>query len=354
MVDDPRAAPRRSPWPSRCRGRGRPAASRRRSISAGRPPAMTRSARSIARPVLPVAVGPPMTTSGASVRPSEPPERVRPGVVDADRDQAPTSDGDPATWTSLFSRERPARWATPSGRCANASRDSAVPAASSSSWSWAARRHDGVDEDLRRPARPTPRLRSSPIALLDAEQLVQPAALLRRGHVVGQPRRRRARALAVGGREDLVVADGLEQPERRLVLGLGLAAEADDDVGRERDPGDRLADPAEPLEVVLDRVLAAHPAEHRVGARLDRQVQRLAHRRAVGHRLDQPVGQVPRVRGHEPQARDRGRAVGASAARRWRGSARRGRAGPRGPAAARPSAPCGCAPKRGSGARSWP
>ncbi len=38
--------------------------------------------------------------------------------------------------------------------------------------------------------------------------------------------------------------------------------------------------------------------------------KRLAHRRAVGHRLDQPVRQVPRVRGHEPQPRDRRRAVG--------------------------------------------
>ena len=64
------------------------------------------------------------------------------------------------------------------------------------------------------------------------------------------------------------------------------------------------------LEVVLDRVLAAHPAEHRVATRLDRQVERLAHRRAVAHRLDQPVRQVPRVRGHEAQPRDRGRAVG--------------------------------------------
>ena len=102
----------------------------------------------------------------------------------------------------------------------------------------------------------------------------------------------------------------LEERERRLELRLGLAAEADDDVGRDRDPRDGLADPGEPLEVVLDRVLAAHPAEDRVVARLDGQVEVLADRRAVGHRGDQPVRQVPRVRGDEAQASDRPAAIG--------------------------------------------
>ncbi len=86
---------------------------------------------------------------------------------------------------------------------------------------------------------------------------------------------------------------------------FGLAAEAHDDVGRERDPGHGVADPGEALEVVLHGVLAAHPAEHRVAARLDRQMKRLAHRWALGHGLDQAIGQIPRVRGHEAQPGDR-------------------------------------------------
>ena len=62
--------------------------------------------------------------------------------------------------------------------------------------------------------------------------------------------------------------------------------------------------------VVLDRVLAAHPAQDRVGARLDRQVEVLADRLAVGERRDEPIREVPRVRGDEAQPPDGGPAVG--------------------------------------------
>ena len=74
--------------------------------------------------------------------------------------------------------------------------------------------------------------------------------------------------------------------------------------------GTAVADPVEPLGVVVDRVLPAHPLEHRVVARLDGQVEGLADRRAVGHRLDQAVREVPRVRGDEPEPRDRAGPVG--------------------------------------------
>jgi len=42
----------------------------------------------------------------------------------------------------------------------------------------------------------------------------------------------------------------LEEPERRLELRLGLATEADDDVGADRHVRDGRADPLEPVEVV--------------------------------------------------------------------------------------------------------
>ena len=128
-------APRASPWPSRCRGRGRPASkstdtvlagvpgrageprrrwrgrsclwrSGRRGRSAGRAPRDPRARVLRRRPGsgerAPGAYGPPCATRT--------------------RTSPPTSEGAPATWTSLPSRERPARWATPSGRCANTSR----------------------------------------------------------------------------------------------------------------------------------------------------------------------------------------------------------------------------------------
>ena len=93
-------------------------------------------------------------------------------------------------------------------------------------------------------------------------------------------------------------------------MGLGLAAEAHDHVGRDCDAGHGLANACQTLEVVLDGVLPAHSPQDRIVTRLDRQVQVLAHRRARGHRGDQAVGQVPRVRGDEAEAGDRRQPVG--------------------------------------------
>ena len=76
-------------------------------------------------------------------------------------------------------------------------------------------------------------------------------------------------------------------------------------------PGHGLADPGEPLEVVLDRVLAAHPAQHRVVARLDRQVEVLAD--AIGQSASAAISRSERSHGCEVTKRRRGiagRAVG--------------------------------------------
>src|SRR5690348_5296728 len=113
-------------------------------------------------------------------------------------------------------------------------------------------------------------------ALLQREELVQPAALDVRGDVVRQLRGGRSGTRRVRRSEDLVVADRLEQAQRRLEGGLGFAAEPHDDVGRDGDSRNGLPDAVEALPVVLDRVLASHAAERAVVARLDRQMEVLA------------------------------------------------------------------------------
>ena len=210
----------------------------------------------------------------------------------------PTSAASPARWTSLLPRVRPDSRTPPSaGRVA-----SSPPCPCERSGTTR------VDQDLDLTAEPR-LVALEADRLLDREQRVEPAALDVGRHVVVEAERRRPGPRRVGRREDLVVADRLEQRQRGLELRLGLAAEPDDHVGRHGDPGHGLADPVEPLAVVLDGVLATHPAQDGVGARLDRQVEVLADRVALGERGDQAVGQVPRVRRHEAQPADRRPAV---------------------------------------------
>ena len=137
--------------------RSRPGDPRRAAIPRARSPG--RSCRSPSAP--------PITTSGGTASGDDGPRSAYgPRVLDADVDQPPDEvAATRATWTSLFSRERPVRCATPSGRCANASRDSAVPGGLLVVVVVAARRDHGVDEHLGRPARPMPgsaRARSPP------------------------------------------------------------------------------------------------------------------------------------------------------------------------------------------------
>jgi hypothetical protein len=94
------------------------------------------------------------------------------------------------------------------------------------------RRDDGVDEHLDIPAEPRAVLLEAD-RLLARQQRVEPSTLHIGRHVVGHPYGRRPGSWRVGRREHLVVADRLEQPDRRLELRLRLAAEPDDDVGRD-------------------------------------------------------------------------------------------------------------------------
>ena len=82
--------------------------------------------------------------------------------------------------------------------------------------------------------------------------------------------------------------------ERALEVGVGLAGEADDDVGGDREVGDRGARRGEALEVAGRGVAAVHARERAVAPRLERQVQVLAHRGALGHRRDRLGPQVLR------------------------------------------------------------
>ena len=128
--------------------------------------------------------------------------------------------------------------------------------------------------------------------MLDRDQPLEPPALLRLGH-----RLRPAPRAGVGSRrvleqERAVVADLAQQGHGALEVLLGLAREAHDDVGAERDPGDARAQRGDDLAVALDRVGALHRREHAIRARLERQVHVGAELRAPGVRGDQALGDV--------------------------------------------------------------
>ena len=94
-----------------------------------------------------------------------------------------------------------------------------------------------------------------------------------------------------------------ERVPRRVVLGR----EADDRVRVDRDPGECLADPPDDRRVVGRQVAPAHPPEHAVVARLERQVDvRHRPRRAVGPDAEQLVVDVLRLDRRDPDPLDLG------------------------------------------------
>ncbi len=96
--------------------------------------------------------------------------------------------------------------------------------------------------------------------------------------------------------EGAVVADLLGHLERLGKVRLGLAGEADDDVGRDRAVGDVLADQGDPVHVAPPVVGAAHPLQDLAGAGLQRQVDLLAEGRQLGVGTDHVLLHVLRVR----------------------------------------------------------
>ena len=153
-----------------------------------------------------------------------------------------------------------------------------------------------LDQHLERPPHEAlGALARPPLDHLD-EALHALDAQLVREELVGEGGRLGAPPRRVDEREGAVEADLLGDRERLLEVGLGLAREADDDVGGDRAVRDVLADQRHAVEEALARVGAAHPLQHRRGARLQRQVDVLAHARQLGVGADDVLLHVGGVR----------------------------------------------------------
>jgi hypothetical protein len=124
------------------------------------------------------------------------------------------------------------------------------------------------------------------------------------GYLIRHLRRWRARPPRVAEREHVVIGDLLDHVERRREILVGLPGETDDEVGRERDVGDRLLELGDQLEVTGACVSAIHALEHPIGSRLQRQVQVLAYLGHVADGADQARRQVVGIRRREADARE--------------------------------------------------
>ena len=118
-------------------------------------------------------------------------------------------------------------------------------------------------------------------ALDDLDELLDPLALDLLRNLVGHRGCLGAGARRVDERERAVEADLLDDFERLGEVGVCLAGEADDDVGRQREVGDRCAQLADEREIAVARVRAPHRLEDARRAGLERQVRVLADSGAV-------------------------------------------------------------------------
>ena len=82
---------------------------------------------------------------------------------------------------------------------------------------------------------------------------------------------------------------------RGLEVGLGLAGEADDDVGGQCEFSNRRPQAIHHPLVFAERVGAVHRRQHRIRRRLEREVDLRHHLAALGHRRDHAVAHVARV-----------------------------------------------------------
>ena len=105
-------------------------------------------------------------------------------------------------------------------------------------------------------------------------------------HLVVHHGRLRAGPGRVDERERVVEADRVVDLDGLGEVGLGLAREADDHVGGQRDVGYRRADAVDQRQVPVAVVRAAHALEDLRRAGLQRQVHVLARHPALGQRGD--------------------------------------------------------------------
>ena len=123
-------------------------------------------------------------------------------------------------------------------------------------------------------------------------------------HGIGHRRGLGARTGRVDERERTVVAHLLDDLQRLCEVGFGLAREADDDVGAEREIGDCSAHLLGQGEVALARVRTPHRLQDSRRAGLERQVHVLAHGVALGDRCDHRLAEVLRMRARETNPLD--------------------------------------------------
>ena len=130
------------------------------------------------------------------------------------------------------------------------------------------------------------------------------AATCRSDEAVGHRRRLGSRARREDEREGVVEAGLGGDLERALEVVVGLAREADDDVGRHGEVGHDAPGVGEAGEVALGRVAAVHGGEHAIRAGLQRVVQLRAHRIGLGHRRERLQAHVLGVGRREPDPAD--------------------------------------------------
>ena len=157
------------------------------------------------------------------------------------------------------------------------------------------------------------------------------------GHLPRHPGRRRPRAGRVAEDVEAGRVERAQEGQRACERGVVLGREAGDDVGVDRDAGDRRPDPLDDAGVVGRGVAPAHPPQDPVVARLERQVQ--VRKAAPGALL-----RSRRRAGRRPRAAARSRRAGSAPPASRPGSGGRGPASvraarrwaPRGPRSDRP------------------
>ena len=98
--------------------------------------------------------------------------------------------------------------------------------------------------------------------------------------------------------------DGLHQAQRVGEILVGLPGKPHDHVRRQLDASYARLHGAHQLQVFVPGMAPPHRREDRGRARLDRQVEMLAHVRQFPHRVDEPDCHVPGMRAGEPHSPD--------------------------------------------------